>query len=152
MNDSSEGKRLHDLLLSEHRELSKHISDLREWWLQRDEIGEPNFLEMSSRIRKLSELLEAHFRHEEQGGYLKVAITAAPRFAEDAEELKLQHAEFLDSIEKFAKKLAYASREQLSWQQVGSEFEEFIERLKKHEAKETKILQSAFADDLGTGD
>ena len=141
-----------DALLEEHRKLMGQIGELRQWWSELDELGTPKYGEMGTRLKLLREILAEHFREEENGGYLAAALAVAPRFQREAEELCAQHPDFLASLDQFVASLVEAESGMQSWQEVRDQLEHFLSELRRHEARENAVVQSAFGDDIGTAD
>lgn len=141
-----------EALLKEHREVMKHINDLREWVKEIGELGVPHFGELGTRLQPLRDELSRHFAEEEEGGYLSVALSRAPRFSREAEELQEQHAQFLKDLNTLIDKLHESEPPFSSWQQACAEFEEILTRIRRHEGRENAIVQAAFETDIGEGD
>jgi hypothetical protein len=139
-------------LLEEHRLLLKQISDFRTWAKEVDELGIPHFREMGNRLQTLRDVLSCHFVDEEAGGYLSPVLEAAPRFAAEAAELRAQHADFLTALDGLIARLSQEPPQFESWQAAVREFEAFLESLRKHEARENTLAQSAFGRDIGGED
>jgi exonuclease V gamma subunit len=139
-------------MLEEHRLLMKQISDFRAWAKQVDELGIPHFQEMGNRLQTLRDVLSCHFVDEEAGGYLAPVLDAAPQFSGEATELKAQHADFLASLDGLIARLSKEPPEFESWQAAVKEFEDFLEKLRQHEARENTMAQSAFGRDIPAAD
>lgn len=143
---------VYETLLGEHRELMAHINELREWVKEVGDYGRPRFGELGNRLEPLRDELLQHFAEEEEGGYLAEALAQEPRFAREAEELKLQHAEFQGDLNAFIERLHESEPPFESWQRACSDFEDILARIRRHEGRETAIVQAAFGDDIGHGD
>lgn len=143
---------VYEALLEDHRELMRQVGDLREWWSELDDLGTPRYDEMGGRLSSLREILADHFQQEEKGGYLAAALAVAPRFNEEASELCAQHAKFLEALDQFIEQLMTTPPAFQSWQEARDHFEQFLKELRRHEARENAIVQSAFGEDMGTGD
>jgi Hemerythrin HHE cation binding domain len=152
MNDNTPDVNAWAPLLEEHRLLMKQIADFRAWAKEVDELGIPHFREMGNRLRTLRDVLSCHFIDEEAGGYLAPILDAAPRFSAEAAELQTQHAEFLTSLDGLIARLFQEPPEFPSWQSAVKEFEDFLETLRQHEARENAMAQSAFGRDIGAAD
>ena len=151
MSSSSVSNTAADAFLEEHRELMTRIGQLRQFWTEVRDLGQgPQYEEMACGVGTVRDILAHHFAEEEREGYLKPALDRAPQFSLLAETLQHQHAGFLQWLALFYDRLMCCDFE--SWEQVHSELEEFLDRLKRHEAEENRIVQSAFNDDLGSGD
>jgi len=139
------------MLLREHAELSENILDLRRFWNEVNELGQgPKYEEMGSRVRDMRQLLAKHFANEERDGYLTPALHELPRFAEQAEDLRQQHQQFLDTLDGFIGRLQTCESAFHCWQEVRVEFEDFLRRLRTHETEETTIVETALGKEAGT--
>jgi hypothetical protein len=132
------------MLSDEHDGLRKQIADLRQFWSEVSQLGRgPQYEEMGHRVHLLRDMLAAHFASEERGGYLSPAIKAAPQFATSARELESQHADFLRILDYFIERLAKCESAYHCWQEVRVDFEDFMQRLDRHEAEEMSIVRQA---------
>jgi iron-sulfur cluster repair protein YtfE (RIC family) len=116
-----------------------------------DASTDPNaadFEETHSRLGVLRAELAEHFSEEEQEGYLSGALSAAPRFSRWAIQLRKQHEEFLEELDRLTRNLR--SEEPESWKETRSDFERLADQIRRHEGAENAIVQaSAFGDDVG---
>ena len=112
----------------------------------------PKFEEMGLRIKALRDSLADHFEVEERDGYLAPALDVAPRFTRQASELQRQHQQFLEVLDRFIEQLQTCDSSIRCWQDARQEFEDFLDQLLEHERAENTIVQSAFTEDLGSGD
>jgi hemerythrin len=141
------------MLLDEHQELCKQIDELRQFWDEVDELGQgPKYEEMGSRVRELRELLAKHFADEERGGYLAPALERSPQFRVQAEQLKRQHQQLFDTLNRYIDRLQTCESTFHCWQEVRTEFEDFLRRLHEHEAAETAIVETASGNEISTAD
>ncbi len=139
-------------LLEEHRELMGRITELRKWWSELDQFGLPKFGEMGTRVEELRDILAEHFAEEEKDGYLAQALAVAPQYTQKAEELQKQHGQMLETLGDFSDRLELSQPPFESWQKARDEFEGIVAGLRQHERAENEIVQSAFENDIGTGD
>ncbi len=143
--------RLLKALQSEHDEVSEQIANLRAFWSEVNELGQgPKYEEMGSRVRNLRELLANHFACEERDGYLAPALKRAPRYTAQADQLRREHPQFLDSIDHIVNRLQSCESAYQCWQEVRTEFEDFLQRLQDHEAAEISIVEAAERNDNST--
>lgn len=141
------------MLLDEHRDIFKQIADLRSFWNEVNELGQgPKYEEMGSRVQELRRHLAKHFANEELGGYLAPALQRTPQFVAQAEQLQLQHAEFLDTLDHYTSRLQTCESAFHCWQEVRTEFEDFLQRLNEHEVAETTIVEAAVVSEVNTAD
>jgi hypothetical protein len=139
-------------MLSRHRDLMHEIADLQRWWKELYELGIPKYAEMAMRLNSLRNELRAHFENEEAGGYLAAALAAAPEFAREAKELQAQHPQLLSALDQFIAQLQNNHPSVRTWDEARQRLEDFLLRLRDHEAAENTIVQAAFDNDLGAGD
>ena len=129
------------MLSTEHVEISKRVSDLRRFWSEVNELGDgPKYEEMGARIRELRVHLAEHFDLEEQGGYLAGAIQRAPQLAEQAEHLKRQHQQILDTLDTYNSRLQACGESYQCWKDVLVDIEQFLDLLHDHESSEAAII------------
>ncbi|HUG92659.1 MAG TPA: hemerythrin domain-containing protein [Planctomycetaceae bacterium] len=139
-------------LLAEHGRLLAEISALRQWCSEVGETGRPRFGEMGSRVRMLRRRLTKHFAMEEHGGYLAEALAVAPQFTREAAELRGQHRELLDGLDRLTDGLAAVEPPFQGWQDACRQLNDILNHLRDHEAAENRIVQAAVEDDLGPGE
>lgn len=101
---------------------------------------------------QLSELVESHFRHEEEGGYLKTALARAPHLAIKAEKLREQHAMLLEEIDKLGMLVHSGVESPAWWSRVEGDLHQIEVNMRHHEEAEIDLLQKAFSEDIGGGD
>lgn len=135
-----------------HIHLTRTIGELEHWITETSDFGVPNFGELGTRLKTLRTVLVEHFRHEEEDGYLHEPLAIAPRFSRDAEELLVQHGEFLDRLNGLIRRLRDYEVPFETWQQAAAVFQAFLADLHQHETREIEIFQAAFEDDIGAGD
>lgn len=133
-------------LSDEHDVLHKQIADLRQFWSEVNQLGQgPKYEEMGQRVRQLREVFAGHFASEERDGYLARAVDTAPRFSASAKRLESQHAQFLHTLDQLIARLAQCESAYHCWEEVRVEFEDFMQRLDKHEAAEMSLVRQAIA-------
>ncbi|MHC4875545.1 MAG: hemerythrin domain-containing protein [Planctomycetota bacterium] len=138
-------------LLAEHQELMRKVTDLKSFWREVCELGiGPKCFELADRISDIREHLREHFDVEERDGYLGPALAVAPRYSEEADELRAQHVTFLQTLDSMASRLRTGDPE--VWNSICDEVEKFVDDLQTHEHLENDIVQAAFTDDTGAGD
>jgi hypothetical protein len=128
-------------LSSEHVEISKRIFDLRRFWSEVNELGYgPKYEEMGARVRELRDFLANHFAHEEEDGFLAYALKRAPHLTEQAEHLKRQHQQILDSLDTYTSRLQACEQSYQCWRDVLMDIEQFLNLLHEHESTEAAII------------
>jgi hypothetical protein len=97
--------------------------------------------EIAPTIRQFCDLIEAHFLHEEEGGYLCEAVRQTPAMAARAEALLREHAELLEQLHTI-RQLAESPNPSDAWlEDLGRAFEAFSRQLMVHEAREDDLLR-----------
>ncbi len=140
-------------LLDEHKSITDQINDVKHFWSEVDELGRgPKYEEMGAHVRNLREVLAKHFADEERDGYMAPVLKTAPHFVEQTQKLKQQHQQFLDALDHYIDRLEKCESAYHCWQEVRTEFEEFLTQLHEHEAEETRIVQSAAGSEAGSND
>jgi hemerythrin len=148
MVDNRLDERFYEVMKAEHRELGIILGDIR------DEVSAQtrSKTKLENLIGRLRELVEAHFSHEERGGYLKEALERAPRFIVQAAVLQDQHETLLEEVEKLRLLVHSGIESPAWWNRVESDFRAFAGRFMNHEQDENKIVQEAFTVDIGAAD
>lgn len=138
----------------EHRELESLLRRLDDALLQGASEGwnlraTERALEL---LIALQDHLKYHFAQEEAGGYLEEALSVAPRFSHQADQLLRQHpmlaAMIADAIDEARRHLDDPPH----WLMIEAAITEMLKKLKAHEAGENRILEEAFNTDLGLAD
>ena len=137
-----------DVVRSEHEELTDILTEVQAVVSANDRTK--NHVEDG--MTRLAEAIESHFRHEENGGYLKEAIDRAPRLAVQADLLLEQHDEVLEAVEKLRLLVHSGVESGNFWDRIEADFASFAARLLEHEHAENRVLQEAFTSDIGSGD
>lgn len=135
-----------------HEALGRSVDELRTWWQEVRELGKPRFGEMGARVAAVRERVAEHFRLEEEGGYLKEPLGAAPELAQWAPALLAEHAAILADLDRLVARLAASPCELDCWTAAWHEMAAVLARLEQHEHEEYEFWQTAFGDDLGAGD
>jgi hypothetical protein len=95
--------------------------------------------------------LEAHFRFEEAGGYLRDVLAQAPGHAVEAGRLQAQHAALLGGLDRLQAEVE-GCLEAPRWASVRAAFARFREELERHERAEIHLVQESVLTDLGAED
>jgi CBS domain-containing protein len=91
---------------------------------------------------------EDHFRSEETGGYFDEAVAHAPRLADRAAHLLLQHPVLLGLL----RELVDMARKPVPRNVISVHFESVAADWLAHEAEESHFLLEAYTQDIGTKD
>ena len=148
MSSNNWDHELFELMQEEHKELTDLLAEIRTALSAENRTKN----QVDDSMTRLCDLVEAHFSHEEQGGYMKEALERAPRYTTRAGALLDQHEALQDDIEKLRLLVHSGVESSAWWIRIQSDFHEFASRLLKHEHAETEVLQRAYTDDIGTSD
>jgi hypothetical protein len=91
----------------------------------------------------------AHFRFEEQGGYLDGVRKREPRLEHVAQQLAEEHGRLTQSLQALVREAQEATA---LTDGLGEKVREWVARLRHHEAHENEVVQDAFNTDLGADD
>ncbi|MAT15461.1 MAG: hypothetical protein CMJ46_09340 [Planctomyces sp.] len=134
-------KTVQEAYLNDHEELARRIDDLKRFWHQVDELGDgPKYEEMATRVEQFRRELEAHIEHEEQRPDLFTPTSETSSASEQVEELHREHAEMLRQLDEFSQRLRLCEGAYHCWHQVREDFDDFLDHLHEHEAKEERLL------------
>ena len=103
-------------------------------------------------VQHLCQLVESHFAHEEEGGYMSEATKRAPHLSDRANDLFEEHTQLSVVLQQLCDKVSNKHTNDIPWEKVSAKFDVLIQDLGKHEAAENALLQEAYTDDIGTGD
>ena len=130
------------MLQNEHERLSREIADLRTWWQELRELGNPHFGEMADRIHAFREHLADHFQHEvryrERADTTQLSENAQERLA----ELHAQHDAFLEKLDRLQVALSTCDAGINCWGDAGGAFDAILNELEEHEQDERKVFLS----------
>jgi hypothetical protein len=139
-------------LAAEHEHVREMIGGLRAWWRELDELGQPRFGEMGTRVAELEEHLKRHFAAEEQGGYMAEPLKVAPHLTDQAGQLLAEHAVMLNGLDALRGRLCRCQPDFQCWSDARQALEQLVARLQRHEHAENQIWQAAFGDETGSAD
>ena len=100
-------------------------------------------------LDKLRGHVAEHFAREEAGGWLEEAIIRAPHLAHAATELEHEHKPLLERADRLLLNARGMSLQSEELERVRAEYEEFTAALLHHEAREERLLEKGFNEDLG---
>ncbi len=133
----------------EHSKIETLLDNLNRALEQADLRGWPQdaIMNVGEQLSSLEHALAAHFRKEEEGGFLEDARVALPRMSAAVRELLQEHAEMLAEVGGLAaqtKHMHWGTYH--SWRGFLEHVKTFIKRLQAHEARENVLLAEAFND------
>ncbi|MCA9267785.1 MAG: hemerythrin domain-containing protein [Planctomycetales bacterium] len=107
--------------------------------------------DLASLLAEASTHLEEHFRHEESSGFFERAVAKAPRLSDQAAALKAEHQEFSELFVEFCESTSQPLNAG-AWEALRSDFAAFMERFKRHEGQENRMLVEVYDRDIGSKD
>ena len=148
-------KAISDQVLVEHEMLMHVTNALRTIldWKSRDY----DLSRQLSSLRFTSGSFQRHLERlmalEEHDGYMEVVVKSHPQLAKDVEALRKEHDEFRRSLNRTLHRLdRVAPTDRAMFNSVCDELLALLEKVDKHSAKETDLLQEAFLRDEGAQD
>lgn len=126
---------------AEHQQLEVAIAEIRRWWDQAFEIGQPHFGEMGDRLLAFREMLSSHFRHEEETGVLEFVMSSPTEQICQLAGIRDEHAELIDELDVLIGRLTASEPDFAFWGEAGAEFELFLGHLADHEQAEAAIVK-----------
>ena len=138
--DSSRAYVMH--LCVEHRRLHETVRSVLAILDERKTRADcaPALLEELALLRNR---LTSHFATEEQGGCLEEAVCRCPQLSAAVTELEREHPVLLRDLETLIDRTAKLPNSDYM-QGIASDFSDFADRLRAHEAGENRILRRAF--------
>jgi hypothetical protein len=104
---------------------------------------------LRARLDATSAHLLKHFGFEEHNGYMDAVRKREPRLEREARHLADEHPELAQSLEVLGGRAqALASL----WDSLREEVRSWIERVRRHEARENDLVQDAFNWDIAAED
>ena len=132
----------------EHETLVRLIGELHRALTERDE----PVADVARLVCSLQEHLAIHFREEEDDGFFDQIVDLAPRFSEQTDELREEHAQLNSELDELAKLAGTEAGSDEWWQRLEQGFHHLGKHLMHHEHKENELLQDAYEDDIGSKD
>jgi hypothetical protein len=105
---------------------------------------------LRARLRKTFDHITQHFRFEEQNGYMDAVRKREPRLERVIQQLGEEHRQLTQSLEALLDEARAAAH--LVGPGLGEKVREWVERVQRHEAGETEVIQDAFNLDIGAED
>jgi hypothetical protein len=90
-----------------------------------------------------------HFGFEEQDGYMDTVRKREPRFDRIIQQLGEEHRELMQSLDALIREVRKAACFEDA---VREKIRMWVERLRRHEARENDLVQDAFSLDIGLED
>jgi hypothetical protein len=131
-----------DMVLREHAELDRQIEEFLDWCRELRELGIPHFNEMGVRTQRLRESLAEHMRHEEASPLLNKRSPAAPELEATRAQLRKEHREILQTLDKLSARLQACECDYTCWSEALDDFKEALAVLRRHEEVEVQLARA----------
>jgi hypothetical protein len=105
--------------------------------------------ELCARLAATQVHLLEHFRFEEQNGYMDAVRQREPRLERAVQELAEEHRQLAQSLAALLEKARAATSPDATVRQA---VRDWVERVRRHEARENDLVQDAFDVDIGAED
>lgn len=132
---------------AEHREMGGLVQTLRRVFDDAQAWSPEALIEGTEALAALTTHLRHHFEQEEEGGYLEEALSAAPRFSQEAALLVAQHPVMLRQANQ-ALEFARSVDDAAAWQTLKNDVKSLIAAMIAHETAENKIVRQALNTDV----
>jgi len=104
--------------------------------------------EVTKRLAATQEHITAHFRFEEQNGYLDVVRKREPQMERTIEALHDEHRQLLLSLNVLLEEARATGGTESFRERVRA----WVRRVRQHESRENSLVQDAFTTDIGPED
>ncbi len=129
----------HGALLAELRELEQAVRPSSGVGLE----------ELRSRLEQVRARIAEHFRFEEQNGYMDAVREREPRLERTIQQLAEEHQELRQSFDALIGEATAATSLDAV---LRDEVWQWIDSIRRHEARENDLVQDAFNVDIGAED
>jgi hypothetical protein len=96
--------------------------------------------------------LRRHFQFEQQGGYMSHILAEVPHLEHSAHALLEEHRRLSDHLDSLIVAVAAAPLDSLVTPTWREEVRHWVRLVRDHEAHETRLIQEACNQDIGTKD
>jgi hypothetical protein len=104
---------------------------------------------LRTRLRATRNHITAHFRFEEQEGYMDAVRKREPRLERTVRQLVQEHGQLAASLEALVRGAETATRLE---DRLCKEVHAWVERVRGHERRENELVQNTFGLDIGAED
>lgn len=111
---------------------------------------DPSSNEIATLLSEFQHALTMHFVSEETEGFFNEVASHAPRLADRAGKLCIEHQQLLHEADELCRFAAAGSPSMQWWRELKSRCHAFSKQLMHHETEEHHLLQETHQDDLGT--
>ncbi len=135
-------------IVQEHEALRQKVHGIHTALAERD----PNQAEIETLLREFLNALVVHFSNEEDEGFFTDVSAHAPRLADKAGKLCVEHRELLHEADELCRFSEAGSPSMQWWRELSDRCHAFSKRLMRHECEENKLLHEAHCADIGAYD
>lgn len=150
-NSGKPGDR-HDVLLEEHRLLTRHVAELDELAALAAGRNADWGAELGRRAADVHERLKAHFGGDAEGTFFSEVAQQAPHLLGKLTALTAEHAEILKEFRAIAESASQIGGDDGEATRVATRARRVVAVLRRHEAEENELIFKTFWDDIGTKD
>ncbi len=148
MTELNSKNKAYEVMLLEHEKLHSLLDELKQMFFER----KVAFSEVSSRLVLLQALVEEHFRTEEGSDCFEDVVSHAPHVSDKVAVLVAEHAAMSACIDQLVVQASSCQGVELDWDEIGTGYEAFADKLLLHETAENELLQEVFTEDIGSKD
>jgi len=105
---------------------------------------------LAGHLREVQASLQRHFHFEEEGGYMSHFLTDAPHLDRTARELLTEHGRLSKCLESLIRSAAGVPPESLVTPDLREQVRQWVLLVRRHEARENRLIQEACNRDIGT--
>lgn len=136
-------------LHAEHGKLHQSLAEIRNQFdACQKEAGPVKAKCLADLIQRMQTHIEAHFAHEERGGWLEEAVVRAPHLSHRLTLLEKQHTTLRSQIAKLVEMAKTHDGSVQCSTRLRDHFERFAKQLLEHEAEEERVLAEGFNEEL----
>lgn len=145
MNGTEDSRAYVEHLQREHHRLNRLLLEIGHEVEELVRVSQPGitFEHVAQRLADLHQQLRSHFMEEETGGCLEEAVSRCPSLSEDCKRIIAEHAVLDRMLEQL---VAQTRNQEVLSADVQRSYRAFAEKLRAHEAAETRLLRMAFSD------
>jgi hypothetical protein len=135
-------------LNAEHRRLEESLRRVEELW-QHKVPRPPHFsARLAGGLSELRAALARHYEDEEEGGCLEEAVAHLPTLSREVTKLNREHSQVLSTMDQLIAQVRTLRPGNQEWAEIERDFQAIAERLRAHEAAESRILKASFGNDV----
>jgi len=138
-----------NVVLEEHRELTKCVTQLDEWVAPDAALGPEWGPELGRRVQEVLEHLRMHFAGDAEANLFNEVSMSSPHLSGRLTALAAEHSEIMSAFRQVAEQVTQLSGDRDQAARLALKTQSAIATLRRHEAEENEIIMRAFWEDLG---